>query len=228
VKEAINRLLDAKFIRPCRYADWISNIVPVEKKETKKLRVYIDFRDLYKATPKDEYPMPIAGFLVNSASGHRVLSFLDGNVGYNQIFMAEEDISKMAFICPGFVGLFEWVVMTFGLKNASATYQRAMNLIFHDLLGIIVEVYIDDIVVKLASLNSHLADLRHAFEKMRWYGLKMNPLKCAFGVSVGKFLGFIVVRKVWRLILKRLSRLRRFKLLLLKKSYRDSWARLIT
>jgi hypothetical protein len=195
VKEEINRLLDAKFIRPCRYADWISNIVPVEKKGTKKLHVCIDFRDLNKATSKDEYPMPIADFLVNSTSGHRILSFLDGNVGYNQIFMAEEDIAKTAFICPGFVGLFEWVVMTFGLKNTGATYQRAMNLIFHDLLGIIVEVYIDDIVVKSASLNSHLDDLRLAFEKMRWYGLKMNPLKCAFGVSVGKFLSFIVHEK---------------------------------
>jgi hypothetical protein len=195
VKEEINRLLDAKFIRPCRYADWISNIVPVEKKGTKKLRVCIDFRDLNKATPKDEYPMPIADFLVNSASVHRVLSFLDGNAVYKQIFMAEEDISKMAFICLGFVGLFEWVVMTFALKNAGATYQRAMNLIFNDLLGIIVEVYIDDIVVKSASINSHLADLRLAFEKMRRYGLKMNPLKCAFGVSASKFLGFIVHEK---------------------------------
>jgi hypothetical protein len=85
--------------------------------------------------------------------------------------------------------------MTFGLKNAGATYQRAMNLIFHDLLGVIVEVYIDDIVVKSASLNSHLADLRLAFEKICRYGLKMNPLKCAFGVSAGKFLGFIVHEK---------------------------------
>jgi hypothetical protein len=85
--------------------------------------------------------------------------------------------------------------MTFGLKNAGATYQRAMNLIFHDFLGIIVEVYIDDIVVKSASLNSHLADLRLVFEKMCRYGLKMNPLKCAFGVSAGKFLGFIVHEK---------------------------------
>jgi hypothetical protein len=75
----------------------------LRKKGRKKLRVCIDFRDLNKATPKDEYPMPIADFLVNSASGHRVLSFLDGNAGYNQIFMVEEDISKTAFICPEFV-----------------------------------------------------------------------------------------------------------------------------
>jgi hypothetical protein len=176
----------------------------------------------------DEYPMPIAVFLVNFASGHRVLTCFDGNAGYNQIFMAEEDVSKTGFICLGFVGLFEWVVMTFGLKNCGATYQRAMNLIFHDLLGIIVEVYIDDVVVKSASLNSHLADLRLAIEKMRQYGLKMNPLKCAFGVSVASFWFSLCMRKVWRLILKRLIRLRRFKLLLLKESYRDSWARLIT
>jgi hypothetical protein len=139
--------------------------------------------------------MPIVDFLVNSASGHRILSFLDGNAGYNQIFMVEEHISKTAFICPRFVGLFEWIVMTFGLKNAGATYQRAMNLIFHDMLGIIVEVYIDDTIVKSAGLDSHLADLKLAFEKMRQYGLKMNPLKCVFGVSAGKFLGFIVHEK---------------------------------
>jgi hypothetical protein len=66
--------------------------------------------------------------------GHKVTSFLDGNAGYNQICMADEDIAKTAFRCPDFVGLFEWVVMTFGLKNVRATYQRAMNLIFHDLL----------------------------------------------------------------------------------------------
>jgi hypothetical protein len=171
---------------------WVSNIVPIEKKDSSKLRVCIDFRNLNKATPKDEYPMPIADMLINDASGHKVISFLDGNAGYNQIFMAEEDMSKIAFRCPGFVGLFEWVVMTIGLKNAGATYQRALNLIFHDLLGVILEVYIDDIVVKSASLNPHLADLHLAFEKMRRYGLKINPLKCAFGVSAGKFLGFII------------------------------------
>ena len=111
--------------------------------------------------------MPIDDMLINEVSEHRVISFLDGNAGYDKIFMAEEDTSKMAFRCPGFVGLFEWVVMTFGLKNAGATYQRAMNLIFYDLIGIILEVYIDDIVIKSAGLNHHLADLRFALERMR-------------------------------------------------------------
>jgi hypothetical protein len=103
-----------------------------------------------------------------------MISFLDGNVGYNQIFMAEEDISKTAFQCLGFVGLFEWVVMTFGLKNARATYQRAMNLIFHDLLGILLEVYRDDLVNKSASFEEHLVDLKSTLERMRKYHLKMN------------------------------------------------------
>jgi hypothetical protein len=74
--------------------------------------------------------------------------------------MAEKDASKTTFICPGFIGSFEWVVMTFGLKIVGDTYQRGMNLIFHELLENTVEVYIDDIVVKSAEFSSHLADLR--------------------------------------------------------------------
>jgi hypothetical protein len=106
--------------------------------------------------------------------------------------MAKGDMSKMTFRCPGFIGLFEWVVMTFGLKNADTTFERAMNLIFHDLLGIILEVYIDDVVVKSDSMNGHLADLRLAVERKRRHGFKINPLKCVFSVSAGKFLGFII------------------------------------
>jgi hypothetical protein len=82
--------------------------------------------------------MSIADMLINNASRHRVISFLNGNAGYNQIFMVKEDMSKMTFHCLSFINLFEWVVMTFGLKNAGTTYQRAINLIFHDLLGIIL------------------------------------------------------------------------------------------
>jgi hypothetical protein len=191
VKEVVEQLLDARFIQPCQYAEWVSNIVPVEKKNTAKIQVCIDFHNLNKATPKDEYPMPIADMLINNAFGHQIISFLDDNTGYNQIFMAEEDMSKTPFYCLGFIGSFEWVVMTFGLKNASATYQRAMNLIFHDLLGIVLEIYIDDVVVKSDSRNNHVADLRLALEMMRRYGFKMNPIKCALCVLTGKFLGFI-------------------------------------
>ena len=74
--------------------------------------------------------MPVAETLINAATGHKMMSFMDGNAGYNQIFMAPEDVNKTAFRVPGAVGLFEYLVMTFGLKNTSATYQRVMNYIF--------------------------------------------------------------------------------------------------
>ena len=99
--------------------------------------------------------------------------------------------------------------MTFDLKNAGATYQRAMNLIFHDLIGVILEVYINDIVIKSAGLDHHLADLRIALERMCRYGLKMNPLKCAFGVSVRKFLGFIIHEKGIEIDLKRIEAMKK-------------------
>jgi hypothetical protein len=112
--------------------------------------------------------------------------------GNNQIFMAIEDISKTAFRCPGHIGLFEWIVMLFGLKNAGATYQRAMNYIFHELIGKIVEIYIDGVVIKFLNHDSHLEDVKRTLECTRKHCLKMNPNKCAFGVSDGEFLGFLV------------------------------------
>ncbi|KAL6331477.1 hypothetical protein AAG906_011417 [Vitis piasezkii] len=82
--------------------------------------------------------------------------------------------------------------MPFGLKNASATYQRAMHKIFDDMLHKNVECYVDDIVVKSRKREDHMRDLRMVFDRLRRYQLKMNPLKCAFGVTSGKFLGFII------------------------------------
>ena len=88
--------------------------------------------------------------------------------------------------------MFEWLVMPFGLKNAGATYQRAMNAICHDMLGHNMEIYIDDIMVKSKKVAEHLNHLRKSFENMRLHQLKLNPLKCAFGVQAEIFLGFLV------------------------------------
>jgi hypothetical protein len=150
--------------------------VPVYKKNG-MLRVCIDFRDLKSKS--------IADMLVDAAAEHKVIILMDGNASYDQIFMAVEDIAKTAFKCLGAIGLFEWVVMTFGLKNAGVTYQRAMNYIFHKLISRIVEIYIDDMVVKSKGHNEHLADLRETLECARRHGLSMNPNKCAFGVLAG-------------------------------------------
>jgi hypothetical protein len=86
-------LLKEGFIRTCRYAEWVSNIVPMEKKNTGKIRVSVYFRNLNRAMPKDKYPMPIAEEVINRASGHKMISFLDGNAGCDQIFMAQNGIS---------------------------------------------------------------------------------------------------------------------------------------
>ncbi|XP_040361811.1 uncharacterized protein LOC121049215 [Rosa chinensis] len=170
VKEEVEKMHKSGIIRVAKYNQWLSNIVPVRKKNG-KLRVCVDYRDLNLATPKDVYPMPVADMLIP---------------------VAEEDRHKTAFCCPGFAGVFEYVVMPFGLKNAGATYQRAMNLIFHDLLGKVLEIYIDDVVVKSQKRGDHIADLRKVFERMRRHRLKMNPAKCVFGVQARDFLGFIV------------------------------------
>ncbi|KAM2563613.1 hypothetical protein TB2_011996 [Malus domestica] len=191
IKDELVRLLKAGFIRTARYVEWLANIVPVLKKSG-ALRICIDFSNLNLATPKDEYTMPISDLLIDAAANHVTISFMDGHARYNQIFIAKADVHKTAFHCPGALDTYEWVVMPFGLKNAGATYQRAMNTIFHDLIGTIVEVYINDVVVKSKHRQTHLDDLRQAFLRMRQHNLKMNPAKCAFGVSAGNFLGFLV------------------------------------
>ncbi|CAL8996875.1 unnamed protein product [Prunus brigantina] len=104
VKEEIERLLKAGFIRPAIYADWLANIVSVLKRKTEAVRICVDYRNLNEASPKDEYPMPMADMLVDGAVHNQMLSFMDGNAGYNQIMVAEEDIHKIAFMCPGHIG----------------------------------------------------------------------------------------------------------------------------
>ncbi|CAL2265901.1 unnamed protein product [Prunus armeniaca] len=106
VKEEIERLLKAGFIRPAIYADWLANIVLVLKRKTGAVRICIDYRNLNEASPKDEYPMPMADMLVDGAAHNQMLSFMDGNAGYNQIMVAEEDIHKTAFMCPGHIALY--------------------------------------------------------------------------------------------------------------------------
>ena len=142
--------------------------------------------------PKVEYVMPIVDMLVNVVANNGILTFMDGYLGFNQIYLAEEDIHKTTFRCPRSIRIFEWVVMPFRLKNVGTTYQRVMNLIFHNLIGKNMVVYIDDVVVKLADFSQRLADLEQFFIRMRQHSLKMNLVKCTFGVLAGKFLGFLV------------------------------------
>ncbi|KAM2449008.1 hypothetical protein PS1_019147 [Malus domestica] len=128
--------------------------------------------------------------MVDATTGHEALSFIDDSSRYSQIRMALEDEELAAFRTPK--GIYCYKVMPFGLKNAGATYQRAMQKIFNDMLHKNVECYVDDVVVKTKKRSYHLKDLRIVFKRLRKYNLKMNPLKCAFAVTSGKFLSFIV------------------------------------
>ncbi|XP_020410306.1 uncharacterized protein LOC109946532 [Prunus persica] len=111
VKDEIERLLKAGFIRLAIYADWLANIVPVLKRKTGAVRICVDYRNLNEASPKDEYPMPMADMLVDGAAHNQMLSFMDGNAGYNQIMMAEQDVHKTTFMCPGHIGAFEYTAL---------------------------------------------------------------------------------------------------------------------
>jgi len=114
------------------------------------------------------------------------MSFMDGFSGYNQIKMYLEDEKHTSFWT--LLGVFFYTVMSFGLKNASATYQRAMSTIFHDHLWKTVECYVDDIAIKSHDKNNHLPDLRMMFNLMRAHQLKMNPTKSFLKVSSANFL----------------------------------------
>lgn len=104
--------------------------------------------------------MLVAEMLVDSSAYHEYLSMLDGYSGCNQIFIAEEDVTKTVFRCPCALGTYEWIVMSFGLRNVGATCQRVMNSMFHDFIETFMQVYIDDIVIKSSSGNGHLGHLR--------------------------------------------------------------------
>ena len=128
--------------------------------------------------------------MVNATTGHEALSFMDGFSGYNQNRMAPKDKDMIAFRTPK--GIYCYKVMSFGLKNASTTYQRTMQRIFDDILQKNVEFYVNDLVVKLKKRIEHLQDFCQFFEQLLGYQIKMTPMKCAFGVTSRKFLGFIV------------------------------------
>nr|CAN82803.1 hypothetical protein VITISV_024865 [Vitis vinifera] len=161
IRDEIDKLLEAGFIRDVEYPDWLGNVVVVPKKGG-KWRMCVDYINLNNACPKDSFPLP------------RI----------DQI---------TAFITPH--GLYCYKVMPFGLKNTGTTYQRLMTKIFKPLVGRTVEVYVDDIVVKSKTQGEHALHLQEVFQLLRNYDMKLNPSKCAFGMSAGKFLGFMVSQR---------------------------------
>ena len=156
VKEEIQNQLSVGSLSVVEYPKWLDNFIPIPKKDG-KVTFCVDFRDLNKASPKDDFPLPHIDMLVDSTAGHLMLSFMDGFSRYNQIMMAIEDMEKTSLIT-------EWSnycyrVIPFGLKNIGATYQRATTTLFHDMVHRYVDVYMDDMIVKSRDRADHLAAL---------------------------------------------------------------------
>jgi hypothetical protein len=128
--------------------------------------------------------------IVDSTAGCETLSFLDAYSGYHQIRMKESDQLATSFITP--FGMYCYITMPFGLRNAGATYQRCMNHVFGEHIGQTAEAYVDDIVVKTRKASDLLSDLETTFKCLKARGVKLNPEKCVFGVPQGMLLGFIV------------------------------------
>jgi len=116
-----------------------------------------------------------------------------GIVGTTKSAWLPKDAEKPTFRTS--IRNFYYIVMPFGLKNARATYQRTMIAIFHDMMHKEMEDYVDNIVVKSKTKAGHFQILEQVFERCRKYKLRMNPMKCAFGVSTRKFLGFLIHRR---------------------------------
>ena len=192
VIDEVNKLLAANFIREVYYPECVANVVMV-KKANGKWRMYVEFTDLNQACSKDSFPLPRIDQLVDSTAGHKLLTFMDAFSGYNQIQIAKEDQEKTSFITSQ--ELYCYRVMPFGLKNTGATYQRLINQMFKKQIWRNVEVYDDDVLVKSKKEKDHLDDLKETINTFRQYNMKLNPSKCAFGVSSGKFLGFMVSRR---------------------------------
>ncbi|XP_016648291.1 PREDICTED: uncharacterized protein LOC103326881 [Prunus mume] len=193
IETEIDKLLAAGFIEEVSCAKWLVNVVLVAKKDKGMWRVCVDYTNLNKACPKDNFPLPRIDQLVDSTSGNQLLSFMDAYSGYNQIMMHEDDKAKTSFIIER--GTYCYKVMPFELKNAEATYQRLVNKMFKEQIGKSMEVYVDDMLVKASKRADHIENLAETFSLLQKYNMKLNPNKCTFGVSSGRFLGYLVTQR---------------------------------
>jgi hypothetical protein len=163
IREEIKKVLDASFIREVHHLQWLANPVVIPK-AGRKLRICIDYTSLNKACSKDHFSLPRINQIVDSTSDCDLLYFLDAYFGFHQIPMSREDEEHTAFIIVD--NLFCSVSMPYGLKNALPISMRAMHKTFGDLIRNLIEVYVDDIIVKIKSRASLLDNLAHVFDRL--------------------------------------------------------------
>ena len=177
LKEEIDRLQANNFIRESFYPDWLTYLVLVRKLNG-KWRTYVDFTNLDKACPKNSFLLPRINQLVDATASHELFSFMDTYSGNNQIPMYTPDEEHTSFVTDR--GLFCYRLMPFGLVNIGTSYQRLVSKMFTQKIGRSMEV------------EDHIGHLNKAFEILCAYKMKLNSLRCAFGVASRKLLGFMV------------------------------------
>jgi hypothetical protein len=182
IEVELRKLLEAGFIKEVFQPTWLADPVLVKKKNG-KWRMCVDYTNLNKACPKVPFALPRIDQIVDSTAGCELLCFLDAYSEYHQIKMKESDQLATSFITP--FGMFCYLTMPFGLRNAGTTYQRCMQHVFGDHIRQTVEAYVDDVVMKTRKADDLVNDLRTAFDYLRANGVKLNPEKCVFEVSRG-------------------------------------------
>jgi hypothetical protein len=185
LKKALEELVNQGFIRPSK-SPYGAPALFVSKKDG-GLRLCADYRALNKQTVKNRYPLPHMDDLFDCLEGAKKFSKVDLRSGYYQIRMAEGDEYKTAMRTR--FGSFEFLVMPFGLCNATATFMKMMNTIFHDLLDQGVVVFIDDILIYSKTLEEHEQLLKEVFLRLRKAHLYAKPSKCEFAMDEIEFLG---------------------------------------
>jgi hypothetical protein len=188
IKKELAKLFTAGFIKEVYHPEWLANPILVLKNN--ECRMCVDYTDLNKHCPKVPFALPRIDQVIDSTAGCVLLSFLDYYSGYHHIALKEEDQIKTAFIIP--FGTYAYTIMSFGLKNARVTYQRAIQLCLADQLHRNVEAYVDDVVIKTRSYDEFITDLEETFNSLQWFRWKLNPTVCVFSMPQGKLLGFIV------------------------------------
>jgi hypothetical protein len=151
----------------------------------------VDYTDLNKHCPKDPFALPCIDEVIDSIAGYEMLSFLDCYSSYHQIALNKDDQIKTSFITP--FGAYCYMTMSFGLKNAGATYQRAIqNCLQNEIKDDLVKAYVDDVVIKTREAHTLVDNLQWVFTALNEYEWKLNPKKCIFGVLSSILLGNIV------------------------------------
>ena len=187
-KECIDKLIKAGIIVPSK-SEWASPPLLVKKADG-GTRFCIDYRELNKRTIKDSYPLPLIEDCLDVLADNVYFSRCDMSWGYHQILMDPDSASKTAFNSR--FGLFQFHRMSFGLTNAPATFQRAMNLILKGLTWSCVLAYLDDVMVLGKSFEDHLVNLEKLFKRFRLFQAKLKPSKCLFFQTETEFLGRVI------------------------------------